>query len=59
MVPANTYRLTIFLVVIVDWTLGGEAPSPAAIGGGIMIIVAFLLLSWSTFKEMDAERKKQ
>lgn len=51
--------LTIFLVAIVDWLRTGEAMSPAAILGGVMIIVAFGMLSWSTWREMteDAEHK--
>ncbi|KAK3179860.1 hypothetical protein K4F52_008778 [Lecanicillium sp. MT-2017a] len=44
--------LTIFLVAIVDWMLTGNPLSPAAILGGGMIIVAFLALSWSTYREM-------
>ncbi|MCJ1334860.1 hypothetical protein MMC09_000125 [Bachmanniomyces sp. S44760] len=51
--------LTIFLVAIVDWLLKGEPLSTAAILGGILIIVAFLLLSWSTYREMDEERRKR
>lgn len=51
--------LTIFLVAIVDWMLpGGEAPSAAAIIGGVLIIGAFLMLSWSTYREMGEERRK-
>lgn len=44
--------LTIFIVAIVDWLLTGKALSPAAMLGGIMIIVAFLGLSYSTYREM-------
>lgn len=44
--------LTIFLVALVDWFLTGEPLSFAAIIGGIMIIVAFIGLSWSTYREM-------
>lgn len=51
--------LTIFLVAVVDWMLTGTPLSAAAIGGGILIIAAFLLLSYSTFREMDEERKKR
>ncbi|MCJ1432730.1 hypothetical protein MMC27_002087 [Xylographa pallens] len=52
--------LTIFLVAIVDWALpGGTALSAAAIGGGLLIIAAFLLLSWSTYREMNEERRKR
>ena len=49
--------LTIFLVAIVDWVLKHEPLSGAAIGGGVLIIAAFALLSWATYREMDEERK--
>lgn len=51
--------LTIFIVAIVDWMRTGESMSRAAILGCAMIIVAFVMLSWSTYREMveDAERK--
>lgn len=51
--------LTIFLVAIVDWAWTGKALSPAAISGGLLIIAAFLLLSWSTYQEMAEERRKR
>jgi len=51
--------LTIFLVAITDWLLTGERLAPAAVGGGLLIIGAFLLLSWSTYREMDEERRKR
>ncbi|KAJ6145816.1 hypothetical protein N7470_009711 [Penicillium chermesinum] len=43
--------LTIFLVAIVDWFR-------TAILGGILIMMAFFLLSWSTYRELSEERKK-
>jgi len=46
--------LTIFLVALVDQLLPPPLNSPlsrAAVGGGCLIIVAFLLLSWATFAE--------
>ncbi|KAI1371123.1 hypothetical protein F4677DRAFT_318576 [Hypoxylon crocopeplum] len=51
--------LTIFIVAVADWLITGQSMSAAAIGGGCMIVVAFLMLSWSTWREMteDAERK--
>lgn len=51
--------LTIFIVAITDWLLKGERLSFAALAGGVLIIAAFLMLSWSTWREMteDAERK--
>jgi drug/metabolite transporter (DMT)-like permease len=50
--------LTIFLVALVDWFRTGIPLSFAAIIGGILIMVAFFLLSWSTYREMSEERKK-
>lgn len=44
--------LTIFLVALVDWFITGEPLSFAAIIGGTMIIVAFLGLTLSTYREM-------
>ncbi|KAN0079401.1 hypothetical protein V8E54_004615 [Elaphomyces granulatus] len=49
--------LTIFLVAIVDWGLTGNPLSAASITGGFIIIAAFLLLSWSTYCELDEERR--
>ncbi|KAK6582955.1 hypothetical protein PZA11_004031 [Diplocarpon coronariae] len=51
--------LTIFLVAIVDWAWTGIPLSPAAVLGGLLIIVAFLLLSWSTYREMREEGRKK
>jgi len=51
--------LTIFLVAIVDWAWTGVPLSPAAIIGGLLIIAAFLMLSWSTYREMQEERRKK
>lgn len=50
--------LTIFLVAIVDWFRTGQPLSLASIAGGILIMVAFFLLSWSTYREMSEERRK-
>ncbi|KAK4693795.1 hypothetical protein P7C71_g3670, partial [Lecanoromycetidae sp. Uapishka_2] len=51
--------LTIFLVAIVDWLRTGEKLQPAAVVGGLLIVAAFLLLSWSTYREMNEERRKR
>ncbi|KAI9889480.1 MAG: hypothetical protein M1814_005263 [Vezdaea aestivalis] len=51
--------LTIFLVAIVDWFLTGIPLSFAAICGGLLIIGAFLLLSWSTVRELNEEKRKK
>ncbi|KAI1501317.1 hypothetical protein F5X99DRAFT_382830 [Biscogniauxia marginata] len=51
--------LTIFIVAVADWAITGESMSAAAVLGGCMIVVAFLMLSWSTWREMteEADRK--
>ncbi|KAL7622710.1 hypothetical protein AAE478_006388 [Parahypoxylon ruwenzoriense] len=51
--------LTIFIVAVADWLLTGQSMTGAAVTGGCMIVVAFMMLSWSTWREMteDAERK--
>lgn len=51
--------LTIFLVAIVDWLWTGVPLGPAAIVGGLFIIFAFVMLSWSTYTEMAEERRKK
>ncbi|CAK7200197.1 hypothetical protein SEUCBS139899_002888 [Sporothrix eucalyptigena] len=51
--------LTIFIVAVSDWWLTGVPPSAAALLGGGMIVVAFALLSWSTYKEMAEEEQKR
>ena len=53
--------LTIFLVALCDQMLPPPLYSPltaAAMVGGLLIIFAFLLLSWATYREMDEENKK-
>ncbi|WQF88201.1 Putative solute carrier family 35 member F3/F4 [Colletotrichum destructivum] len=44
--------LTIFIVAITDWLRTGEPLSAAALLGGVMIMIAFGMLSWSTWREM-------
>lgn len=54
--------LTIFLVALVDELLPEPLHndlSQAAWIGGLLIIVAFVVLSWATYKEMDEERRKK
>ena len=54
--------LTIFLVAVVDQLLPPPLNQPltgAAVAGGLLIIVAFLLLSWATYREMAEERRKK
>ncbi|PNS20205.1 hypothetical protein CAC42_5655 [Sphaceloma murrayae] len=54
--------LTIFLVAVVDQLLPPPLNSPlsgAAIAGGGLIIAAFLLLSWATYREMSEERRQK
>jgi drug/metabolite transporter (DMT)-like permease len=51
--------LTIFLVAIVDWMWTGQPLSAAAILGGCLIIGAFSMLSWSTWREMAEEQRRK
>ncbi|KAK6507311.1 hypothetical protein TWF481_005753 [Arthrobotrys musiformis] len=51
--------LTIFLVAITDNILFGRELTSAAIVGGLLIIAAFVLLSWATWKEMREESEKE
>jgi len=51
--------LTIFIVAIVDWLWAGTPLSAAAVVGGLLIIAAFGMLSWSTWKEMSEEERKK
>lgn len=51
--------LTIFLVAITDWMVTGTPISISALIGGLLIIGAFFLLSWSTWKEMNEEKKRE
>lgn len=50
--------LTIFLVALVDWFRTGEPLSMASIIGGVLIMLAFFMLSFSTYRELNEERKK-
>jgi drug/metabolite transporter (DMT)-like permease len=51
--------LTIFLVAITDWLITGKPLSGPALLGGVLIIVAFLMLSWATYREMSEEAEKR
>lgn len=51
--------LTIFLVAITDYLITGKAMSGATVSGGLLIIVAFGLLSWATYRELLEEEKKR
>lgn len=51
--------LTIFIVALADWLLTGEALTWAALTGGAMIVAAFLVLSWSTWREMTDEEEEK
>ena len=53
--------LTIFIVALCDQVLPPPLYSPltfAAIIGGLLIIFAFLLLSWATYREVNEENRK-
>lgn len=52
--------LTIFIVALVDQLLPPPLNAPltsAAVLGGLLIIGAFLLLAYASYKEMDEERR--
>lgn len=51
--------LTIFLVGITDWLVTGKPLSAAALSGCALIVVAFCMLSWATYKEMKEEERKR
>ena len=52
--------LTIFLVAVVDWMITSKPLSGAAVAGGLLIIVAFVMLSWATYREMvEGEKKRE
>ncbi|OAP62156.1 poly-beta-1,6-N-acetyl-D-glucosamine biosynthesis protein PgaD [Fonsecaea erecta] len=51
--------LTIFLVGITDWIITGKPLSAAALSGCGLIIVAFVMLSWATYREMREEQLKR
>ena len=53
--------LTIFLVALCDQLLPPPLYQPltaAAVVGGLLIIGAFLMLSWATYREMSEEKNK-
>ncbi|KAF2231713.1 hypothetical protein EV356DRAFT_506542 [Viridothelium virens] len=54
--------LTIFIVALIDVMLPPPLYSPLsawAIAGGLLIILAFLMLSYATYREMDEDRRKK
>jgi drug/metabolite transporter (DMT)-like permease len=51
--------LTIFLVAIVDWGITGIGLSLAAMVGGAAIVIAFGMLSWATYREMNEEERRR
>lgn len=51
--------LTIFLVAFTDWLWTGKPIGFAALVGGGVIVVAFAVLSWSTWVEMKEEAKEK
>jgi drug/metabolite transporter (DMT)-like permease len=51
--------LTIFLVGITDWLITGKPISLPAMVGCALIVVAFLMLSYATYREMKEEQLKR
>ena len=48
-------RLTIFIIAIVDWFMG-SAFAFLTVVGGVLIIIAFLLLSYASWKEIKEDK---
>jgi uncharacterized membrane protein YgdD (TMEM256/DUF423 family) len=48
-------RLTIFIIAIVDWFMG-SAFAFLTVVGGVLIIVAFILLSYASWKEIKEDK---
>lgn len=51
--------LTIFLVGITDWLITGKPISLPAMIGCALIVVAFLMLSYATYREMKEDQLKR
>jgi len=51
--------LTIFLVALTDWAVTGVPLHAAAAMGGGLIVVAFGVLSWSTWREIKEEAQRK
>jgi len=51
--------LTIFIVALVDWMWTGQPLSAAAVVGGLLIVIAFAILSWSTLREIAEDERKR
>ncbi|KAF3902878.1 hypothetical protein AA313_de0208262 [Arthrobotrys entomopaga] len=49
--------LSIFVVALYDWLFTGHGLTRATLAGGLAIIVAFLLLCWSTYQETYGDEK--
>lgn len=49
--------LTIFIVAVSDWMMTGKPLSGASMVGGLFIMLAFGLLSWSTWKEIEEQEE--
>jgi hypothetical protein len=48
-------RLTIFIIAIVDWFLGSTFAFLTLVGG-VLIIIAFVLLSYASWKEIREDK---
>jgi hypothetical protein len=48
-------RLTIFIIAIVDWFLGSDF-AVLTLVGGVFIIMAFILLSYASWKEIREDK---
>ena len=53
-IPVNI-RLTIFIIAIVDWFLGNTFAF-LTLMGGVLIVIAFILLSYASWKEIRDDK---
>lgn len=51
--------LTIFTVALADWFVKRQPLGAAALMGGGLIVVAFLMLSYSSYREMEEEEARK
>jgi hypothetical protein len=47
--------LTIFIIAIVDWFLGSDFAFLSVVGG-FVIIIAFVLLSYASWREIEEDK---
>lgn len=56
--PGIDIRLTIFIIAIVDWFLGSTFAFLTLVGG-VLIVIAFVLLSYASWKEIREDKMEE